>query len=131
MKRPLDPRIPQIASLAALLAWGMVGLRFDITPARVVVLLGTALATQAVGTRWRRLPAFDPKSALISGLSLCLLLRTGSALLAVLAAVLAVGSKFVLRVRGKHVFNPTNFALVALLATTGRAWVSPAQWGTA
>jgi Na+-transporting NADH:ubiquinone oxidoreductase subunit NqrB len=48
----------------------------------------------------------------------------------VAAAVLAVGSKFALRVRGKHVFNPTNLAIVALLAT-GEAWVSPGQWGSA
>ena len=35
-----------------------------------------------------------------------------------------------IRVRGKHVFNPTNFAIVALLLT-GQAWVSPGQWGSA
>jgi Na+-translocating ferredoxin:NAD+ oxidoreductase RnfD subunit len=33
-------------------------------------------------------------------------------------------------VRGKHVFNPTNFAIVVLLLT-GQAWVSPGQWGSA
>jgi len=32
---------------------------------------------------------------------------------------LAIGSKFVLRVGGKHVFNPTNFALVAMMLLTG------------
>jgi Na+-transporting NADH:ubiquinone oxidoreductase subunit NqrB len=45
--------------------------------------------------------------------------------------VLAIGSKFVLRVRGKHVFNPTNFALVAMILLTGQVWVSPGQWGSA
>jgi Na+-translocating ferredoxin:NAD+ oxidoreductase RnfD subunit len=42
---------------------------------------------------------------------------------------MAVGSKFVIRVRGKHVFNPTNVAIVALIAATGQVWVSPGQWG--
>lgn len=41
-----------------------------------------------------------------------------------------MGSKFVLRVGGKHVFNPTNGALVALLLLTDGVWVSPGQWGT-
>src|SRR6185436_14694879 len=86
--------------------------------------------TQAVCTRLWHLPAFDPRSALISGLSLCLLLRTSSLLLAVAAAVLTIAGKLVLRWRGKHVFNPTNFGIVALLLLTDRVWVSPGQWGS-
>jgi hypothetical protein len=31
-----------------------------------------------------------------------------------LAAAVAIGSKFLIRVGGKHVFNPANFAMVAL-----------------
>jgi Na+-translocating ferredoxin:NAD+ oxidoreductase RnfD subunit len=126
-----DPRLYQIATLGALLFWGIARLGFDVTPERVAVVLAAALATQALGTRLARLPRFDPRSALISGLSLCLLLRTESIALAATAAALAVGSKFVLRWRGKHLFNPTNFALVVLLLTTREAWISPAQWGTA
>ena len=34
-----------------------------------------------------------------------------------------------LRVRGKHVFNPTNFAVAMVVLVTGGAWVSPGQWG--
>ena len=70
------------------------------------------------------------KSALISALSLCLLLRTDWLALAALAAVVAVGSKFLIRVRDKHVFNPTNLAIVALMLATDGAWVSPGQWGS-
>jgi len=131
VQRFRDPRLYQILVLAALLVYGVVQLDFDITLPRVALLLGTALLTQAVCTRWRRLPAFDPRSALISGLSLCLLLRTGSPLLAVAAAVVTIASKFVLRIGGKHLFNPTNFGIVALMLATGRVWVSPAQWGNA
>ncbi len=126
-----DPRLFQIASLSALLAWGVFRLGFDISLPRIALVLGTALGAQWAATRFRRLPAFDPRSALISGLSLCLLLRTDSPWLAIAAGALAVGSKFLLRLGGKHVFNPPNFALVVLLLTTDRAWVSPAQWGTA
>jgi hypothetical protein len=42
-----------------------------------------------------------------------------------------VGSKFVLRVGGKHVWNPTNFGIVLAIVATGRVWVSPGQWGNA
>src|SRR6185503_5451674 len=43
----------------------------------------------------------------------------------------AIGSKFALRWNGKHLFNPTNFAIVALLlCADGRVWVSPGQWGS-
>ncbi len=127
-----DPRLYQILVLASLLVYGVTRLDLEIRPGRAVLLLGTVLLTQWACTRLWRLPAFDPRSALISGLSLCLLLRTNSATLAVLAAVVTIASKLVLRVRGKHVFNPTNFGIVALmLATRGGVWVSPGQWGSA
>lgn len=127
-----DPRLYQILILASLLVYGVTRLDLEIRPGRALALLGTALLTQWACTRLWRLPAFDPRSALISGLSLCLLLRTNSAALAVAAAAVTIAGKFVLRVRGKHVFNPTNFGIVALmLATGGAVWVSPGQWGSA
>src|ERR1051326_8129807 len=52
-----------------------------------------------------------------------------------LAALLAVASKLVLRVPRagrpgtKHVLNPTNGAIVLLLACGAPVWVSPGQWG--
>ena len=126
-----DPRLYQILLLAALLVYGVTRLELEIQPLRALLLLATALLTQYACTRLWRLPAFDPRSALISGLSLCLLLRTNSVALAVLAAVVTIASKFVLRIRGKHVFNPTNFGIVATMLLTGGVWVSPGQWGSA
>jgi len=125
-----DPRLYQIAVLSGLLLYGVLSLDFAVSPLQAAVLLGTALGTQALCTRLWHLPAFDPRSALISGLSLCLLLRTSSLTLAALAAMLTIASKFILRWHGKHVFNPTNFGIVALLLATHRVWVSPAQWGS-
>ncbi len=128
---PADPRWLQIAALSGLLLWGITRLSFDITPGRAALLIGSALAAQALFTALWRLPVFEPKSALISGLSLCLLLRTNAPAVAVLAALIAIGSKFAIRVRGKHVFNPTNIGIAAAILLTGQAWVSPAQWGHA
>lgn len=127
-----DPRLYQILVLASLLVYGVTRLDLEIRPSQAILLLGTVLLTQWACSRLWKLPAFDPRSALISGLSLCLLLRTNSAALAVVTAIVTIASKFVLRVRGKHVFNPTNFGIVALmLATGGDVWVSPGQWGSA
>ncbi|HEV7667539.1 MAG TPA: RnfABCDGE type electron transport complex subunit D [Thermoanaerobaculia bacterium] len=125
-----DPRHYQIAVLASLLLYGVAALDFEIPPLRIAAILATCLAVQWLAGRWAVLPAFEPRSALISGLSLCLLLRTNSLLLALAAAALAVGSKFIFRYRGKHLFNPTNCAIVAALLSGG-GWVSPAQWGNA
>ena len=92
-----DPRLYQIGTLASLLIYGMGWLDFDVTPSRVLLLLSTVLVTQAVCDRLTAGPAragrhlqmfaTSARSALISGLSLCLLLRTNRTDLAVLAAV--------------------------------------------
>ncbi|HYO16712.1 MAG TPA: RnfABCDGE type electron transport complex subunit D [Thermoanaerobaculia bacterium] len=127
-----DPRTYQILVLSSLLVYGVAWLDLEVRPGQALLLLSTVLLTQYACTRIWRLPAFDPRSALISGLSLCLLLRANSLLLAVAAAVITIASKFVIRLRGKHVFNPTNFGIVAMmLATGGQVWVSPGQWGNA
>lgn len=140
-----DPRLYQIGTLASLLVYGMGWLDFDITPPRVVLILSTVLATQWISDRLGsartgrdagntvgrvRVPfAMSARSALISGLSLCLLLRTNDPRLAVLASVVTIAGKSLVRVNGKHVFNPTDGGIVAMLLLTNQVWVSPGQWG--
>jgi enediyne biosynthesis protein E5 len=133
MRHPtFDPRLYQILVLASLLVYGVVRLDLEVRAPLAAAMLATVLLTQYACTRIWKLPAFDPKSALISGLSLCLLLRTNLLVLGIVAALVTIAEKFVLRWRDKHVFNPTNFGIVALmLATDGKVWVSPGQWGSA
>jgi Na+-transporting NADH:ubiquinone oxidoreductase subunit NqrB len=126
----LDPRTYQIAVLLALtLGSGHPGA--GSAPLWWIVL--GALAT--VATQWllgrlvygeRR---FDARSALITALSLGLLLRTSNVLWHVSLCASAIAGKFTLRLGGRHVFNPSNLTLVAAMAT-GVAWVSPGRWGT-
>lgn len=123
-----DPRWYQIGSLTLLLLYGVTRLAFDVTLGRAALLLIVATGAQWLCSRLAKIK-FDPKSAAISALSLALLLRSDSLLLVVAGALIAVVSKFVIRVRGKHIFNPTNGAIVALMLTTNRVWVSPGQWG--
>ncbi len=131
LRFPRDPRWYQISSLLALLLYGVASLGLDVRPSRAAVLLTSVLLTQYACSVLARLGAFDPKSALISGLSLCLLLRADSAAFAFLAGVVTIASKFLIRWNGKHVFNPTNFGIVTMILLSGRVWVSPAQWGSA
>lgn len=128
--RTIDPRLYQIAALSGLLIYGLGWLDFEVSGWQASVTLTGVMLTQWLCTLWWRLPRFEWRSAAISGLSLCLLLRTDRLALALAGAVLAILGKFVLRWQGKHLFNPTNFGLIALmLATNDRVWVSPGQWG--
>src|SRR5215468_8054010 len=128
--RRWDPRLYQIATLGGLLVYGIWWLDLEVQQANVVAIIATALATQFACERLTGRARFEPRSALISGLSLCLLLRTGSLDLAMVTSVVAIVSKFTLRVRGKHMFNPSNFGLVFMMLLTASVWVSPGQWGS-
>ncbi|MDX2243553.1 MAG: RnfABCDGE type electron transport complex subunit D [Leptolyngbyaceae cyanobacterium bins.302] len=68
-------------------------------------------------------------SPLITSLGLSLLLRTDHITTMMLAAIAAILSKFVVRMQGKHIFNPANMGIVAAILLTHDAWVSPGQWG--
>ena len=126
-----DPRSYQIAVLAVLLVYGVTALALPIRWTNAAALLLGAQLAQFFGARCVAGVRFDPASALITTLSLTLLLRTDSVVLAMLAGFVAIGSKFLIRVRGKHVFNPSNFALVAMTLATNHAWLSSGQWGSA
>ncbi len=126
-----DPRLYQIAVLGSLLIYGSIVLGFDIGVAQIVATIGAALAAQVVVSRALSHGHVEWRSALISALSLCLLLRAATPWLGAAAAAVAIGSKLAVRIHGKHVFNPTNLAVVTMLSTTSRAWVSSGQWGSA
>lgn len=126
-----DPRWYQILVLSLLLGYGITVLDFGIRWQNAIAIFTTAQFVQLAGIRLFTQGRFDPLSALITSFSLTLLLRTDVIGLAMLAAVIAIGSKFLVRVRGKHVFNPANIALVSLMLVSDKAWVSSGQWGSA
>jgi enediyne biosynthesis protein E5 len=128
----IDPRYFQIAALSILLFYGCTWLNFDVSALQIAVTLAAAIGVQLLAARVFRIDrALDIRSALITGLSLCLLLRTNTFWYAAFAATAAILSKFIFRFRGKHLFNPANFGLVVLLlAGPGVAWCSAGQWGS-
>jgi Na+-transporting NADH:ubiquinone oxidoreductase subunit NqrB len=124
-----DARHFQVAALSILLAINFVWIDFGAKPLHSALAIASALAAQAVCSRLFGLPRIDLRSALITGLSLSLLLRADALWLPAIAGVIAIASKFVLRIDGKHIWNPAGFAIVALLLTSSGVWISPGQWG--
>lgn len=99
---------------------------------RLAVALAVCMATEAVLSWFDRGKVVNLQSAYISGLSLTLLEKPqGGALWPVaVGGVLAISSKYVLRYRENHLWNPTNFAIVALLLLApNRVSVLSHQWG--
>ncbi|MGA6972389.1 MAG: RnfABCDGE type electron transport complex subunit D [Candidatus Binatus sp.] len=124
-----DPRLFQIFSLGILLATGAYFRDFSIRPSQVLLTFAAGLLTQAAC--WRLTPSKPRslRSAIITCLSLSLLLRADSLLAHPLAAAAAISSKSILRHRGKHLFNPATFGIIFAIVLLPGTWVSPGQWG--
>ena len=124
---PQDPRWFQIAFLGTFLA---AGLAQEIVPWwEPLTVLPVALGIQALGLRLTGARERGVLSAFITGLGCSLLIRSDLPWLPAACAAVGVGSKFVVRFRGKHVFNPANLALAGGMLATPHVWASPSQWG--
>lgn len=124
-----DARHYQIVALACLLSYSLLGLDYGAKRLPSALAISASLATQFVCSRCFGLPHIDLRSPLITGFSLSLLLRADEVWMHALAGVIAIGSKFLLRIDQKHVFNPAGFAIVVLLLTVNGVWISSGQWG--
>src|SRR5437660_9808168 len=100
--------------------------------ARLVITLSVCTVTELVLSRLVRGRFVNIQSAYITGISLALLIKPRADLLwpFALGSFLAIASKYVLQVRGQHLWNPSNFAisLLVLLAPASVAILSH-QWG--
>jgi Na+-transporting NADH:ubiquinone oxidoreductase subunit NqrB len=128
--RNLDARVFQILFLSSFLIAGLSLLSFDVTPLQCLLCITACLAAQWAGLHYFNVPTKAYASACITGLSLCLLLRANALWVHPLAGFLAIGSKFLLRSKQKHIFNPANFGIVLALLLTP-SWISTGQWGHA
>ncbi len=128
----IDPRyliafLITLVLVAAQLRYHMLG-SYD----RLVLALGVCMATEALLSWFDRGKVVNLLSAYISGISLTLLLKPqGGALWPfILGGFIAISSKYVLRYRENHLWNPTNFAVAALLlAAPDRVSVLSHQFG--
>ncbi len=124
-----DARYLQIFLLSSFLLYGWLFLGWFEYASIYLAAFSSCLLSQYFWARRKRLPPGSWKSAMISALGLCLLLKVNFWPWMFLAGVLTVSSKFLIVVNRKHVFNPTNFGIIALILT-GNAWISPGQWGS-
>ena len=128
----VDPRyliafLITLVLVAAQLRYHMLG-SYD----RLVLALGVCMAAEAALSWFDRGKVVNLLSAYISGISLTLLIKPqGGALWPfVIGGFLAISSKYVLRYGNNHLWNPTNFAISALLlAAPARVSVLSHQFG--
>lgn len=126
--RAIDPRVFQILSLSCLFAISLIWYDFALNPLALPLALAGAWGVQLLAARIRH-EAFDWRSPAITALSTAILLRADQPLWFLLCAALGIASKFLVRWRGKQVFNPSNVAIVAMLLAGAPVWISPGQWG--
>jgi Na+-transporting NADH:ubiquinone oxidoreductase subunit NqrB len=126
-----DARHYQIAALFTLLTYNLGWLDFGARPLNSACAIGGALLTQVICSRCWKLPSIDLRSPLITGLSLSLLLRADDPWLHAIAGGIGIASKFLLRIDGKHIWNPAGLAIVVLLYTaSSHVWISPGAWSS-
>ena len=130
--RRVDPRY--LIAFLITLVLAVAQLRYHVVGGydRLALALFTCMATEALCSWFDRGRIVNLQSAYISGISLTLLVKPqGGALWPfALGGLLAISSKYVLRYRDNHLWNPTNFAIVALLlAAPDRVSVLSHQWG--
>src|ERR1019366_7459324 len=126
-----DPRCTIAAALTLWTVLGQTAYYFNRNPLQLGVAVGSAcLLDFAITAFWRRQVAV-PLSAYITALSVGLLLESYDWRVFVVAPAWGILSKYLIRDRTRHFFNPSNFAIVmVLLLGHGIASVAPgSQWG--
>jgi Na+-translocating ferredoxin:NAD+ oxidoreductase RnfD subunit len=97
---------------------------------KTLLAIVTAVAAEMVLGRifLRKWP--HPASAYISGISVGILLRSPAFWPYALCSLLSITSKYALRVRDRHIWNPSNFGICAMLILASQAVASLSiQWG--
>ena len=137
-----DPRLHLAAVIVSLQVLGQVAFDFRLSIAQILVAIVTC-AVLEVGIAFRRQAVILwPASALLTGNGVAFILRVpgtehgdwwsmhGWWVFAATAAV-ALLSKYVIKFRGRHVFNPSNFGLVLCFLLLGPELADPLEfwWG--
>ncbi len=139
-----DPRLLVAAVIISVQVLGQTALGFDLSIAQILIALGVAGGLDLVLTAWEQGVIAWPASALLTGNGVALIMRVpgtehgdwwstrGWPIFAATAAV-AVLSKYVTRVGGRPLLNPSNAALVVAFLVFGSDLADPQDlwWGPA
>ena len=137
-----DPRLHLASIIITLQVLGQVAFDFRLSIAQILVSLAVAGGLEFGITLWRNRVLMWPASALLTGNGVAFVLRVpgtehgdwwsmkGWYIFAGTSAV-ALLSKYVIRVRGSHVFNPSNIGLVLCFLLLGSERSDPLAlwWG--
>src|SRR6266536_1765962 len=137
-----DPRLHLAAVIVSLQVLGQVAFDFRLSIAQILIAVGTCGVLELAIAFWREHVVLWPASALLTGNGVAFILRVqgtehgdwwstrGWWIFAATAAV-SLLSKYVLRLRGEHIFNPSNIGLVLcfLILGSGRAEPLDFWWG--
>ncbi|MGB7188775.1 MAG: hypothetical protein WBD10_01435 [Acidobacteriaceae bacterium] len=126
----LDNRFVPPVFITLILLGGQIGFGILESYEKTLLAIGTAILAEVVLSRiyMGKWPYFA--SAYITGISVGILLRSPAYWPYAVCAAIAIASKYVLRYRGRHLFNPSNFGIcvVLFLLPTTAAMLS-IQWG--
>ncbi|MFN2569850.1 MAG: hypothetical protein ABR564_09670 [Candidatus Dormibacteria bacterium] len=131
-----DPRLHVAACLISVQVLGQTSLGFQLSVAQVLIALGVCAVLEILITFVQRRALIWPASALLTGNGVALLLRVPGthhgdwwslrgAGIFIMAGALALLSKYALRLRTGHIFNPSNIGLVVCFLILGSARVDP------
>ena len=125
-----DHRYLAPALITCVLVAGQISFGFLESWSRTFLAIATAIIVELVVGRvlygkWPHLA-----SAYISGISVGILVRSPAFWPYALCSAISITSKYVLRVQGRHIWNPTNFGVVAMLVLAADTVASlSVQWG--
>jgi hypothetical protein len=125
-----DPRLKLSAIVLTLTFLGQTILNFKVSVAQILLSILLCAVIEVSVALWRERVVMWPASAIQTGVSVTFILRAAGTAHAdawslngiqyfVLAVLLSLGSKYVIRLDGRHVFNPSNFGIVWCLLLLG------------
>jgi|GEM_PF-3471559 len=119
-----------VAAQALFLTIGITRLEFEVSWLAVVITVSVAVGTELVLLYATKRKIIFPTSAIAAALGIAIFFRSEYIALYAAAGCIAVASKYVIRRGGRHVFNPSNIAIVALVVgLPSMATIEFTQWG--
>jgi enediyne biosynthesis protein E5 len=129
-KRVLDSRFAPPVFITLILLVGNLSFGILESYSRTLLAIATSMAGEMILGRVFLKKWPHPASAYITGISVGILLRSPAYWTYALCAALSITSKYALRFRNRHIWNPSNFGICAMLflASDSVAGLS-IQWG--
>ncbi len=127
---PIDSRYVAPILITLILAIGQFSFGMLENLPRTMLAIGCSIATEILLSYlvYRKFPHLA--SAYVSGISCGVLIRSTVIWPFVLVAVVSILSKYVLRVKGRHLWNPSNFGISTMLFLAPALVASlTQQWG--